>query len=186
VVRIVKGRILLTGIFISKGRKSMLEERILHILNLRGGMKMNRKLAVVCVVFVLALLLIFGSCATGGRAYNRDFRQELVGTWINEEYNNPPHAWAKIVITSNKREIFYPHAGVEDFVEGPLDIEDRWTDSEKNVYYKTHWTHPSMSMYSLIKLSSGGNVLEVVWNWIDEYPSEIDQNDPGYFIYYRQ
>jgi len=81
----------------------------------------------------------------------------------------------------------YPNAQDTDFLlEKVTIIEDRWTDSEGNIFYKMIVNEIAViDAYELWKLSNSEIVFEYVYS-LTEYPTEIDPNDTGYRILYRE
>jgi hypothetical protein len=146
---------------------------------------MKNRTFVSILILVLAVLIIAGSCTTGNKAYKKAFKEEVVGTWINTDYENNNYD-AKVVIKPDGMYEGFHNAQDEDFGFGKITIIDRWTDSEGNIFYKAvvdiiSWTNS----YELWKLSKSGTVFEYVWSYT-EYPTEINPNDTGYRILYRQ
>jgi beta-lactamase regulating signal transducer with metallopeptidase domain len=81
------------GSFLSKGRKKLLERRILHTLSFKrkknlskGGKTMKvRNFILLCTILLIAIALI-GSCATRRKAISEtDFLETISGTWIGQD-----------------------------------------------------------------------------------------------------
>jgi len=65
-------------------------------------------------------------------------------------------------------------------------VTGKWTDSEGNIMYKTHWVgNWREEGYSLIKISNSGSILEYVSN-VRDYPNKIDPNHVKYGKYNRK
>jgi hypothetical protein len=85
----------------------------------------------------------------------------------------------------------------EPLFEGRLSFDEKWTDSQGNVYYKAVQTWgwypydenklcPSCPpFYVLYRINAAGDVLESVSNQA-EYPEEFSHYDGWYLIHYRQ
>ena len=146
------------------------------------GWKMKARTLVSILIFVLAILIIFGSCATGKKAYVAKENEELYGIWINKKYDvtgelakrdyNPDGTWAHYLTTTKKEP--------ED--EGIYTITEKWTDDMGNVWYKLTWedTGWGRSGYGLIRIGDSGTTLEAAYSWT-EYPTELDRT---HYLYY--
>ena len=134
----------------------------------------------------LVFVVVLARCATSNKTYKKAFKEEVVGTWINPDYENWGDHWAKVVIKPDGMYEAYPNAQDTDFAFGKITITDRWTDSEGNIYYKLiHDPFVDEKVYELWKLSNSRTVCELVWDVL-EYPTDINPDDSGYQIYYRQ
>jgi len=137
----------------------------------------------------LAVLIISECFATEKKVTKRDYRFRS-GTWINEDFNS--HAFfARLELYRDGSWDGYNRISDTGKKEtGHYAIVDKWTDSEGNIWYKTHWWYgpideEHISDYEIDKLSESGKV----WEYISdayEFPTEIDESDPRYHIYYRQ
>ena len=58
---------------------------------------MKTRIFVSILILVLAVLIITGGCATE-RKLNKSIQEEIVGTWINTEYNDFNGKFAKQII----------------------------------------------------------------------------------------
>lgn len=154
----------------------------------------------IMIGLVVSLLTLLASCGSG--KYVPKANEELYGTWINKNYSghydflNDVHA-QKEVIDSNGYHVF---RFVDDFAEyfvGAETITSKWTDSEGNIWYKTHkggWSQneikTSVVPHFLYKLSKSATVRESVYAIRDTYtpsafPTKIDSKDPSYLVYDR-
>lgn len=147
------------------------------------------KTRVLFLILVLVTLVVAGSCASANRVSRKDYRF-LSGTWINEEYNTHPFK-ARLVIRPDGTFVVYSRTTdtTKDEI-GHFVVVDKWTDSEGNIWYKTHvWggvmVEGKPSAYELARLSDSGNIWELV-SISGEFPAEIDVNHPRYHIYYRE
>ncbi len=184
--------LLLAGLFLSKGRIKTLEERILNVLSikkdkssLRGGKKMKTKNYILGLILILAVFASIGSCATGAKSYKRDFRKDIVGTWVNSDYNQNDMITAKVVVKPDNTMELYHSESTTWPSPCTIIIENRWTDSEGNIYYKAEVTHSIRTVYELWKLNNSKTTWELMWRALD-YFTEIDPNNTYYRIYYRQ
>jgi len=192
VIRIARGRALLTGIFISKGSKKILEKRILHLFKLkRTKFHTNVRRAVVtsmvCFLFLLPILVfnpIFAQDEEGS------ILRALSGTWVNVDYEEVIAQWpVKWVVKSDGTYDWFGDSSDTDRIGfGEYEaIVDTWTDSEGSFFYKaTFKMHLTTSvLYQLGMISSSGTEWEFVMSGVD-FPYEIDPNHGLYAIYYRQ
>ena len=147
-------------------------------------------------VLIIWVILVSAIFVAGGSK-----KEELFGTWINDEYKgstaphginvyNPdgtyevgrkePASWEKDVEISE--------GGWHMWVYGTYTIADKWTTADGNVWYKVQYNFYDLDkVYTLMKISDSNNTLEIIVSGID-YPEEIDHDaDPYHYrIYYRQ
>ena len=190
--RTARSLVLLSGIFIMKGRKNMLMKRVTNVLNpkgsiLKGGTIMKARTFVSILILVLAVLIIAGSCATEKITYiSKEY--EIYGTWVNTDYDDT-NRYSKVVVYPNGIIHYYrKNTDTVVSIEEEFVIANKWIDSKGNIYYTTRnfaeiypgWT------FSLYKINNSGKNLEYDWSFND-YPKEIDPQKSGeYHIYYRQ
>ncbi|MGV7224949.1 MAG: hypothetical protein ACQ9MH_25965 [Nitrospinales bacterium] len=137
---------------------------------------MNRLLALALTVVVLTLA---NSVLAGS--------EEWCGTWINMDYeNNSRRATRFIVKPDGKFEQFRSADSKLPVYEGTYKIDEKWTDSAGNIFYKCQYVDKyGKNIKNLTKLSESGKVLEYVWGY-DEYPTEVTPR-PGYYSkYFRE
>lgn len=148
---------------------------------------MTTRLSFIVLFFVSVVLIIISGCATEERTIYKASKKELVGIWINTDYNDFTGKKAKYIILSDLSITMYN----KDFDQKPygdraiFTIEERWVDSEGNIWYKGIWSGGAFRYYTLIKLSDSGRIFEETGNRID-YPDEINPSHWSYRIYYRQ
>lgn len=149
-------------------------------------------LSVLSILIVLAFTL---SYAEEEKGYVPKENEEIYGTWVNENMRckkfilKPDGTWAEYNEVSDTE----PAKSGSYLLSGTFVIEDRWTDSEGNIWYKRKWwlgakeiRHDSYPFgYSLVRISDSGKIGEFHWAYGD-YPDEIDPEAPNYFIYYRK
>jgi beta-lactamase regulating signal transducer with metallopeptidase domain len=169
--------ILLAGIFILRGRKKILEKRVINAVNQRNAnvhyRKSSNKIKPLKLIlisgFILAFLVLLASIATGSNYYKKAFEAEVAGTWVNPDYNGKeepieggPHA--KIIVESDKTLETYNRLSSEDFGPAEIMIIERWTESEGNVMYKALCDFAVWKQYELWKLSKDSTVWESVFS----------------------
>jgi hypothetical protein len=141
---------------------------------------------IFATTLVIVFIVVLAGCATSNKAYKKAFKEEMVGTWVNTDYDNMNSKWAKVVIKQYGMFEGYNEAQATEFWKANISITDRWTDSEGNIFYKTiHAPIAGEKWYELWKLSNSGTVWELVWD-VFEYPTDINPNNSGYLIYYQQ
>jgi beta-lactamase regulating signal transducer with metallopeptidase domain len=196
VVRLARGRILLTGIFISRGKRKMLEKRILHLL-MHDALKILTRKKVFIAAVALCLLLIFPVLVFNPmfaedvkkKISEKDFWTALSGTWVNTEYLGT-YAWFEqkvIVCPDGKWECYHLITDTSPSRQGYyLTVTETWTDSEGAIWCKTT-EEAGATRYQLHKISDSGNTWEVC-DGPDTYPVEVDKSLPNYmyFVRYRQ
>lgn len=152
--------------------------------NLKGGGNMKSILALILSVILLTF-------AADSIAFNADKlfhfagdNEELYGTWINMDYTGRPA----------QKLVFNPDGTAGSSASVDLDthwkirylIVGKWTDSEGNIMYKSHWVgNWREEGFSLHKISNSGGTLEYVFDH-DDYPKEIDPKHSNYRKYTRK
>jgi beta-lactamase regulating signal transducer with metallopeptidase domain len=191
VIRIARGRALLTGMLISKGSKKILEKRILHIFKLKPmkfhtNVKHAGATIMVCFLFLLPVLVfnpLFAQDEEGS------VLRAISGTWINEDYDTLTGWPSKWVVKSDGTYDWFcdsfdtDRSGYGEYKA----IVETWTDPEGNNFYKaTYKVHLTTSvLYEIGKINSSRTEWESVWSGVD-FPNEIDPNHGLYRIHYRQ
>lgn len=142
----------------------------------------------VLVVLVALLALIPGGGWAQG--YQPKETEELYGIWTSETAD-PQEG----VLTPGRFEEYSNFADRLPTWSGTERIDDRWTDAEGNVWYKTFRTLAAGSSegtlrQTLRKISNAGANHEVVFTEVQafdpsRYPSGIDPKDQTYLSYIR-
>ena len=87
---------------------------------------MNRLLALALAV---AVLTITSGVLAGS--------EELCGTWINMDYDDNSHRATRVIFKPDgKYEMFRYADSKLPVYEGTYKIDEKWTDSEGNIFYK--------------------------------------------------
>ena len=196
VVRLARRHILLTGIFVSRGKRKMLEKRILHLVRrnavkLFTGKKIFFAAAALCLVLTFPVLVFNPMFADDvkKRIYEKDFWNALSGTWVNTEYLGT-YAWFEqkvIICPDGKWECFTLKTDANPSRQGYyLTVTEAWIDSEGVVWCKST-EQESTTRYQLHKISDSGKTWEIC-DGPDTYPATVDKNlrNYMYFIRYRQ
>ena len=165
---------------------------------------MKSRTLVICLILVLVLLIIVGSCASGKNAYVKYPDEELYGTWINTEYKgstvpftirvfNPDWTFEayRLGLSVWEEDVEKTEEGWIPAEHGTYKIEDKWMDTDGNAWYKIKMAVGDVEDYEmgicgLIRLSDSNNTFEMSFAFMD-YPAEIDpNNEQGYYrIRYR-
>jgi beta-lactamase regulating signal transducer with metallopeptidase domain len=194
-------RFIMAGLFLTKGRKMMLEKRILSVLSVtggnllkRGGNRMKISRMAISIVTVLAVIVIVGSCATNKQAISEgEFFKVYSGTWVNTDYvGNTQNVTAqKIVRFCDGTFEYYMDLGrAHPSAYGQQTITAMWTNSKGDVWYKAYLVcyNCGIEWYEYGKITDSGNTLEFI---VSGENSPIEKWEPDnieytYSIYYRQ
>ena len=139
----------------------------------------SRTLISVLILIMAVFVLLAGSSK----------KEEYYGTWVNTDYDRSILTFRAKIINNpdGTRAVYMTPSDTEPYLTATFTIEDKWTDSEGNIWYKILYTETEqiISNFELSKISDNGTTLELVISVIDS-PTEIDPNDSTYLIYYRQ
>ena len=145
-------------------------------------------------ILILVLSILLASCATTKTPLPTDNIDELLGTWVNTEYDGGVHGsrYGKYVWKADGTASVY-HKSTYDRAYMPdakWSVKEKWMGGDGAIYYRctlehsgTKGPHPH---YHLIRLSPDRSYHEMMILGDEEHPVEIDPNDPIYRIYYRQ
>jgi len=153
-------------------------------------MKTRKK--VLCVVLTLGVVLFLTSCATTKTPLPTDNIDELLGTWVNPDYDG-------IADPTRAKGIFNEDGTIEwyIFLKGGnpynvhyIDVKEKWMDRKGAVLFKAFVDKRMVSnMNVLIKIDSDRKTLEILEaSRMEILPSEMNPDTPfcNYFILYRQ
>jgi hypothetical protein len=134
-------------------------------------------------------MVISEGYATEKKVTKRDYRF-VSGTWINEEYNSHPHLARYVIRRDGTFDGYFKTTDTKEAVSGHYVIVEKWTDLEGNIWYKSHtWgvvmVEGKLLRYELAKFSNSGKVYENI-ALPGGFPTELDENNFHYHIYYRQ
>jgi beta-lactamase regulating signal transducer with metallopeptidase domain len=193
------GRIMLPSISSVIGRKSMLNERIRRILNLKAGRRpfgtrQALRVLVICLACVVPILALSAQV----RPLLLHPSDPLFGTWVNAAYEGNVRAVAaKMVLFADGSELDYRTVSdSEPFYIGNLMFESVWIDAEGDHWYKVLWTgddyplpldKPRFQARLLMKVSAAGSMLEMIFGDEEHYPRDLkDSSFMGTPLQYRQ
>ncbi len=175
----------------------MLEKRILHLISFKRIGMLSKKWMPIATVLLCTLLivpiLVSNPISADDRGYSPKDNEELFGTWVNIEYNEEGW-WVKIVFNKDETyETYDSEKSAKPPYLGKFVIDDKWTDTEGNVWYKFYTTYAMKGHigggggYWLARIGGSGNTIEGVFA-SNEYPEQIDPNNLKYkyIVYYRQ
>lgn len=137
-----------------------------------------RKLCVYLLLMV-ALLFLFGSCATDKMAYRPTDEEEIYGTWINDKQQYPQ----KIIMFPDMTWESYTYA-IDIFPKswGTYELYKKWEDDQGNIWYHNYNTYEGYAgskkhSLELDRIYRKGKE----WVWEYEYESVVEF-DPGKFF----
>jgi len=145
------------------------------------------------VVIVLFCTCCFFSVGTGAQAqssYSPKPDEEIYGTWTNSAMQFQKN----VSFAGGSRD----YNRIDDTIpafESKAQLNDKWTDSDGNIWYTRFGTvvsglYAGEKWQSLERISRAGNVREWVVKMVSDfspknYPTAIDPADLEYRIYYR-
>jgi hypothetical protein len=143
-----------------------------------------RTLFFICLLIPVLFLLSIA-------ASNKDYSNEaLIGTWVNEEYDEIPGLSARIVLGPEGR--YEGYTKISDTLpreRGFYRIMDSWTDSEGGKMYKLEVAFGYATFYFLGKVYNNGGEFEQVWAtaiYGENLPTQIDAQNSMYHVYYKR
>ena len=150
---------------------------------------MKARTFVLILMLALIILIICEGYAADNKVTKKDYRF-ISGTWINEEYNSHSHMERYVLYRDGTWDAYNKTSDTEKKQSGHYIIMEKWTDSEGNIWYKTHkWlgeiVEGKPTFYILEKFSNSGKVAEFI-SLPGEFAAELDKNNFHYHIYYRQ
>lgn len=148
---------------------------------------------VLAIALSLGFLLFLGTCATTKTPLPTDNIDELLGTWVNPEYEgrHTGNRKAKYIYMEDGTATCYEYleGGSVAFVIY-LDVKEKWVDRKGAVYFIYHYDVPLLTGSDwLTKISPDRKTMEgLVTTRIDLLPSEMDPDAPycEYYIWHRQ
>jgi hypothetical protein len=153
---------------------------------------MKTRMLVSIGIFVLAVLIVVGSCATTKKAISEeDFFEVWSGTWVNTDYGGGSFPQKIINYPDGTREIFGILTSTTAGYKEKITILEQWVDSKGTIWYRGHWEHLillSSKGYVMGKISDSGNTQEIIFA-SEDYPIEEwepDKFEYNYRIHYRQ
>ena len=191
-------RLLMAGLFLIKGKKMILEKRILNVLNMKrryalakGGRQMKTGRLGLSVMSVFAVLFLIGTLATAENPISAEvFYEAFSGTWINEEYSGGEGLEQKIINYPDGTWDAYSYVFSKgSYHTGKETVTDKWTDSKGNIWYKARgeMIKGGWQYYRYGKISYSGDTWEYIISMGD---NPIEKWEPdfqhSYHIYYRQ
>lgn len=149
---------------------------------------MKIRTLVSILIFVFALMVIVGSCATKKIAITDEDLSSFYSTmWINEEmgFYKP-----KVVWDPGRYEQYTAIENETPYCYGDIEELEKWMDSNGDKFIKNRWEceyHKNMG-YELLRISDSGNTLERLWTTGKKIIEEWDPDNLHYTykIRYRQ
>jgi beta-lactamase regulating signal transducer with metallopeptidase domain len=197
VVKTARERALLTGIFICKRRKNMIERRIVNLFHWRQ-LKNRKKLLLVggilaaSIFFVMPILMFNTGLAedTEKVLKNKKFEKLCCGTWVNPDYDSDYMYNGKIVLKASGSFKGYntAHESSPSQLQrkGVREIKKAWVDSDGNYCYLIYawYTHWNQKLYELHRFTSNGTRWEYVEKQ-EDWPQELRVEDTSSHVYFR-
>ena len=196
VVRFARGHVFLTGIYFSRGKRKMLEKRILHLLK-PGALKFISRRRVFVATVALCFFLMFPILVlnpmfaedTKNRISRKEFWNALSGTWVNIDYLGTWEFYEQklIVYPDGKFEYFPFTTDTEPSRQAQFSLTEAWIDSDGFMWHRGIYKGP-LTFYVLGKISDSGNTWEVIVDGVND-PTEWDTSKTKYEEYevrYRQ
>ena len=154
---------------------------------------MKRFIVIMLAVLALGILLFLGSCTSTKTPLPTDNIDELLGAWVNPDYEGQIHPTAAKAVWKEDGSVgwyIFIESGNPSSVEH-TDVKEKWMDRKGAVYFKAvlYEPTPDSFMNVLIKISSNRKTLEMLWvSRMDLLPSEMDPEAKycNYLIQYRQ
>ena len=149
---------------------------------------MKTRTYVSFLILVLAVLIIVESCATSKKAYIPQDNEELYGTWVNPEYNEPLNRAAKVIMYSDgTMKGYFTESDEIRLWVSLYKLTSKWSDDEGNIWYRLIYWYEGLQerFYMIVKLSDSGNMWESVYS-SEDYPKKVDKSNLNYRIRYRQ
>jgi beta-lactamase regulating signal transducer with metallopeptidase domain len=191
--RTTRHLILWSGIFITRGRNKLLEERVTNVLSMKrlslrsGDSAIKIGTLTVILIFALTVLALAGNHATGKKAVSIEEASEIrSGIRINEHH--------KI----DKMFVQYPDGRYECYRDlqqeslvyyGISEIYESWRDSEGLLWYRAHYKdNVGREGYELVRISNSDNTFEIIMTQNNQMIEEWKYPVVGYCysFYYRQ
>ena len=144
---------------------------------LKGALQMK---LFIFILSSLVLITLTGITLAGD--------EEISATWINTDYNH--FTFQKRVFNPDGTFRFYRYeSSPSPEIEGTYSIIEKWTDSEKILWYKLKATvikkgKSTEDYYYLSKISDSGKKLEFVFHASD-YLKVINPDRKTYRVYFR-
>ena len=145
---------------------------------------MKKRIYLPVLIAALAILIIIGSCTTTKRAIpDADFLKFWTGTWVGAEPEGIGIRFHKTIFQPDgSYDYYYKINGVIFCDTTNFTFNEKWIDSEGNVWYKARWKNSHYAQgYSLGKFSNSGNAYEELWKFGDEPIEKWAPGGIGYF-----
>ncbi len=157
-----------------------------------------RKILTIAILLLSTIFYLAANCDPEPDPVPVDPTLEptVVGTWANSDYNDsgwpespegmPAKQVVSIVGSTITTSVFKNVSDTEPIGTYIGEIIEEWTDDNGARWYKTTVNvDPESTVYGLAKVSSDNLTLEGV-SYFDDFPTEIDTENDGYAIMYRQ
>ncbi len=152
---------------------------------------MKPRKSVLCVVLTFGVLLFLTSCATTKTPLPTDNIDELLGTWVNPEYDKSDALFGKLISREDRTIEWYysTKSGNPENVQHIIDVKEKWMDRKGAVYFKVFVDGGGFGANMLIRIDSDRKTLEMLSaSRMELLPSEMNPDTPycNYYIWHRQ
>jgi hypothetical protein len=155
-------------------------QALLRRFNMKAGIYVTLFTAAVAVV------MMTGNCATRKKVISDEaFAKVWSGTWISAERN--------VRGVNFQKAVFHPDGSYDYYYEirdtifhdtTRFTFQEKWTDSEGNIWYRAQWENSHyVEGYSIGKFSNSGNTYEEVWQFGEEAIEKWVPDDIRYFYW---
>ncbi len=139
-------------------------------------------------ILILVLSVLLASCATTKTPLPTDNIDELLGTWVNTEYDIGARRPAKWIWKADgTASVIWKSTSDRSFTDPNWIIEEKWKVANGAIYLvvllESYLGHTRR--HYLIRLSADRSYCEMMVFGV-EPPVDIDPKDVAYVIYYRQ
>jgi len=137
------------------------------------------------MLFLVSALLLLGVSYAGAQQTESDF-EELLGTWVYQEYDGLFYEYEEITWKPNGMTICYSSCDGSNTRNGPFTVVEKWTIEDGSVFVKLAGDSGNTSCFMLIKIGPEGKCYErVQGSSLSELPSEINPAFSGYRFCFR-
>lgn len=149
---------------------------------------------IIVISVCLGVLLFFGTCATTKTPLPTDNIEELLGTWINPDYEGAQKSGAmgKCIYKEDGTVEWYEYikSGNPASVEY-TDIIEKWIDQKGAVYFKLFMKSEDVRYESQVLLKVNSEISTLEWlsaSRMEFLPSVMNPDAPYcvYYIWYRR
>ena len=136
------------------------------------------------VISILVFSVLLVSCATTKTPLPTDNIDELLGTWVNTEYDKAGRKYGKMVWKADGMASAYQKSTYDrSYHDTKWIIKEKWKTANEAIYFVV--LIELSNRHFSIRLSPDRSYYEMMIH-IEELGVEIDSTEPSYRIYYRK